>query len=377
MRLPTLRRSLDAPIRAWYSSQLWDEDCWGEIESEVRARAVQRARRYQLSLDDREDVTNEACLRVWQFLHAHAAERVQNFDGYINYLIENLCKGQIRRDKPVWTRLKGEIVETLRGRRGSAELALWKGAKEDVGGYAVWTGRDVQWTPRYAEYQRDMRSLRHHVSALGRPDRAKLPDLLGAIFGWLGTPLPVNELTSLVFDLRELQEVRNETTELLVEGAALGDDIETGFLQTVVLQQIAEAFRQLPRDECAAFVFHLQPEVAERLLMAVSHDGRPQGVLAFLAARLQIAPEALERALDDIPWRDLSIAEFLSIQQKTDRATQQDIINLRQRALRSMRRHVESAAEGAARRSKPSRLPNSGEGLRKQPNYLTKPRSCV
>jgi hypothetical protein len=351
MRFPALRRSLDALIRTWYAPYPVDEDRWGPIESEVRARAAHRAKRYQLSLDDREDMTSEVCLRLWQFLHTDAAGRVYNFDAYISHLIENLCKGQIRRDKPVWTRLKGEIMETLRGRRGATEFALWKNGKEDVGGCAVWIGRDVQWTPRYAQCQQDVRSLWHHVSAAGRPEQTKLPELLGALFDWLDTPLPVNELTSLVFELQGLQEVRSEPPQPGSEAAAATTDVETGFWQTALLRQVTEAFHQLPRHECAAFLFHLQPEVAERLLIAANPDGGAKGMMAFLAARLQMSPETLESALDEIPWKDLRIAELLCIRQETDRATQQDIINLRQRALRCMRRYVENAGTNTAARS--------------------------
>lgn len=87
-----------------------------------------------------------------------------------------------------------------------------------------------------------------------------LPELLKAIFDWLETPLPVNELTTLVFNLQGLQERRSEPPPPDLPDGGI---TSLGAVDEELLQAIAEAFRRLPRRECAAFLFHLQPEVVE------------------------------------------------------------------------------------------------------------------
>lgn len=71
---------------------------------------------------------------------------------FVWQVIDNACKRQIRRDKPVWTRLKGEIVEALRGKRGAVGFALWEFRDDEMGGYAVWKDESIRWTQRYIEF---------------------------------------------------------------------------------------------------------------------------------------------------------------------------------------------------------------------------------
>lgn len=324
------RRSLDAAIRAWCASGQADGDGWQEIETEVRARAHKRAKRYGFSPDDREDLSGEVILRLLRLLRLRGDESIRDFDKFTWRVIDNTCKRQIQRNKPVWTKLKGEIIETLRGKRGAVGFALWDG--DEMGGYEVWNAGGIRYTPRYVELQQDDRPLRRYLNGLGRPERMPLPALLKAVFDYLETPLAVNELTTLVFNLQGLQEIGGEPPMPLDEMSHSPVEEVDGDL----LQAIAAAFHRLPRDECAAFLFHLQPEVAERLLLN-GGDGTP----ASLAERLQMPLEELEQALDEIPWRDLGIAMFLDIQEKTDRKKQERVINLRQSALRHIRRYVE------------------------------------
>ncbi len=207
----SLRPSLDKLIRAWCESGQKDDDGCKKIADEVRARADKRAKRYGFSPEVHEDVAGEVMLGLLRLLRSRGVEHVRDFDKFAWRVIDNACKRQIRRDKPVWTKLKGEIVETLRGKRGAVGFALWEFGDDEMGGYENgWKGEGVRWTPRYVEFQQDDRPLRRYVDSVGRPERMPLPDLLKAIFNWLETPLPVNELATLVFHLQGLQERKSE-----------------------------------------------------------------------------------------------------------------------------------------------------------------------
>jgi len=245
MRLPFIRNELDQWIRRWLFSNRTDSRCWEQIEAVVYARARARARRYQFSPADGEDRIGEVFLHLLVLLEACDPASIRDFDAYIGCVIENVFKTHIRRSKPVWTLLKDEIVETLRGRRGATGFALWKGSPEALAGYAIWEGAHVRATSRYLQLQEDARPLREHVQAQGRPEAMELPALLAAVFNWLGTPLPVGELTSLVFDLRGLQERLYVPVDSLDRSSDPVADAAAALMTAELLQTIAAAFRQL------------------------------------------------------------------------------------------------------------------------------------
>lgn len=345
MRFPALRRSLNASIRIWWASQQQDIDSWKDVEVEVRTRAAKRASRYGLSPDDGEDAASEAFARLLRLLQCRGTAGIRDFDPYVNCIIDNLCKGQIRRDKPVWTRLKVDIVETLRGRRGARGFAIWsygsvgKPQREELAGYADWAGQPVSWNARYAELHTEMPALQGHLLSMGSPDEIPLPQLLSAIFNWVGTPLPVNDLTSLVFDLQRLQERECEpcSPDLVASPTIMMDE--------ELLRAIAHAFRMLAPNDATAFLFHQTPEVAERLLMRIHPHATAESATCFLAERFAMSPAELADALEAIPWDDLRIARLLNIRRGNNHKTQQAIINLRQRAIRRMRQWVEKGEE--------------------------------
>jgi hypothetical protein len=347
VRFPLFRRSLDAAIRAWNTTRSVDDERWLPVEAAIRNRVNARLRRYRLPAAESEDMTEEVCLLLLSVMQSPSADHIGNFDAYVNRLIENVCKAQIRREKPIWTHLKAEIVETLRGRRGATGFALWRGVREELAGYADWDGRNFEATDSYVAWQQDARDLRGYIESLGEAARKDVSKLLAALFNWFGTPLPVNQLTSVVFDLQGLQEIHREAPEAIQESIPSREEsVGEQVARSALMQGIAQAFGELPRPECAAFLFHLQPEVAERLLFCLSSDRDVETAITRLAATLQVDGKALNQILDDIPWRDLQIAAFLNLRRHTDHATQQEIINLRQRALRRMRRFLENVDLG-------------------------------
>lgn len=315
---------------------------WPELEARVRAVAESRSRRRGIPPDDAEDIAGDACLRLLQLVRAPSGATVANLDAYIRRIVDNLCTEHIRQEKPEWTRLKAAIVETLRGRRGVTGLALWRAESGAVGGYEAWCGRDVEWTARYTECQHDLRGLRRHIQKAAGHDDPRLPDLLAAILDWVATPVPVNVLTYLVFEVRGLEERQRERMEDAERIVPDHGGTEQCVLRRLLVRDIAPAFLRLPARECAAFLLHLEPEVAERLLTAARAAGADSPA-ACLAERIGITEADLETALDEIPWSDLRIAALLGIAAATPKACQQAVINLRQRALKCIRKSMEEA----------------------------------
>lgn len=339
MKGPSWRRRLDADIRKWLQSKQADDACWREIENAVRNRVRSRAHRYELTIEDAEDLGSEVLLRLLSVLRSGAEERIADFDAYVSRMIDNACKKVIQRDKPVWTLLKDQIVVILRSGRGQEGFAHWKHQHGELGGYIVWQGQGPRGTAHYLDFQQGDGQLRKHLWRLGDPEKMKLPQLLSLIFNWLGSPMRVNELTSLVFALKRCRETESVSFEDLAnEPFALDESVDSELVQA-----IADSYGKLPASESLAFILHLQPEVAEQLLMKGSPQGEDDAV-RVLAERAGVEFTQLQQALETIPWSDLRIAELLNIREASDHKTQMRIIHLRGRALRAIRRSVEGFA---------------------------------
>jgi hypothetical protein len=148
-------------------------------------------------------------------------------------------------------------------------------------------------------------------------------------------------MTSLCFDVLGRQELTDEPVDEAAEAVLVADGVEERLCRGLLLRRVAEAFAHLSRAECAAFLFHLQPDVAEQLILSLVPGSEESLALGRVAAGLRMCPSALEEALEEIPWSDLRIAAFLGLHRGSDRAMQMYIINRRQRAIRVMRRIVE------------------------------------
>jgi hypothetical protein len=342
------RTDVDARVRRWHACFGTPEDAtlWNEIEQAVRERVRSQNARFRFSSTDLEDIQQDVQVQLWPCLALETASRVRDYDAFVNAVVRNAFKRRIRQGKPIWSGLKDEVIEVLRGKRAAMGFAVWRCAGRELCGYDVWEGSDVRSTPGYLAMIEDARPLRRHVSRTLDPQRTALPELMKAVFDWLGTPVSVNELTTLLFDLRgeaERGSVPLASTHDLrspIEGP------EKSALRNAALAALAPAFAELPRDKAAAFFFHLPGPAAECLLLRL---GAYEQSAALVADKLGIASNALERAMDDeMPWRDLQIAEFLAIRRpegtdskKTDHALQQAVINLRQAAIRSIRQMME------------------------------------
>lgn len=339
-RMRLLRRSLDEPIRAASRSSTAPE--WEFVVSEIRHRVARRCRRYDLPAEEREEIEGDMLATLVETLRANGAETIRRFDPYVDVLIDNLCKGRIRQRHPVWTRLKDEIVEILRGRRTARGFALWRSQTGDLGGYASWEGRPLCWTERYLEMQRDLAGLQRHVQSIGNLHALSVARLLDAVFAWCGTPIPLPELASTLFKLRDLREIEWQEIDKAIEHLPSELNITADPALAEMADAMSVALFELPGAECAAFLLHQKPVLADRLLRGQETN------LHSLALSLHLSADELRPILEEIPWSDLQIAERLGISEVTAHRTQQRIINLRQRAIQRMQRSIETL-EGVSR----------------------------
>jgi hypothetical protein len=324
---------LDGLVRTWLASDRKCSHTWSSIEEEVRFRTIRRARRFGLPQESWDDLLGEVYLNMLRVLNSPRAMYVESFDAYVLSIIQNMCRREIIATTPVWSKLKADVVETLRGRRAARGFALWISGGVVLGGYAEWESQLSSKNPSYLLLQNESDQLRAYVYRLGAPEQMDLGELLSAIFNWLGRPFQINELTSLIFAFRGLKE---RQTEL---GIGDADTVVTESQEdySPLIQAIGAGFSSLPRSEAIALLFHLQAEAAERLVLYMSAGER-----VSLPLQLAIPEEELSRYLDGLPWRDLQIASLLQIEDVTNHRTQMHIVRLRQRAIQSIRRSMQT-----------------------------------
>src|SRR5262245_2144378 len=144
------------------------------------------------------DVTMKLVGRLRELRSQPAAKAINNFRGYVAVMAYHACDEFLRQKYPRRYSLKNQLRYLLTHRDG---LKLWESADGTLlGGYA---GCDS--------------SLLRHKSARPGPEvltgfaalnhaELSLPDLVSAIFNDCDAPLELDELVSLVADLRDIKD---------------------------------------------------------------------------------------------------------------------------------------------------------------------------
>jgi hypothetical protein len=322
----------DMAVRKWLADGRQNEMAWQPVESEIRKRAVLRARAHLFPPDDVDDVVSEAAVNMLLALNSPAAASIRSFDTYLGTVVENACRCAIRRCRPVWACLKSELMEYVRGRRGTGAISGWKQAGRTLVGLMEWSGQPIEWTPHYLLYRQDCAAVDAGLAGAGDLQAMPLDQLSEAVLHWMGTPIPVNELTSICCRARALREANPE--DFFQEDMG----VEERVLLVERAQSIARLFTELDRDRLAALLFHLDSDVAEKVLFHLGEQDR-----GLLLARLGVDEARLPETLGALPWRDLEISRFLGIQRDRDLACQMRVAKLRRQAIRAIQQGASEA----------------------------------
>jgi len=335
--------------------ELDGDSAWQALRQAVVARVAAHAHARMLSSDDLEDLAGEVLVRAAPALIG-TSHRIRHQAAFLNKLIANQYRQVLRKNGPVWTSVKDEIVDIARGRRGERGLALWYCDGADLVGLSKWQGTCIVPTNAYLDSLQTIRLGRAVRLRQGLSSHLDTTTLLKALLTYLGTPVPVTHAVSLIFELRRLREVRHVPLDhLLASRADPADssDIAHEVEALQVVEEIAAACELLDDDRLAVFVLHLEGETARCLMRAA----RPQ-LVSRLHALFAIAfPPNGEDALRRLPVPDTQIAALIGRPHLAQRDAQICTSNLRRSAQRRISRAILGTATGT-----------SGSGLQEASN---------
>jgi hypothetical protein len=273
------------------------------------------------------------------------AGHIADFRGYAAAVAFNACHRRLRLKYPARRRLKNRLRLLLTRHEG---FALWEeGGGELLCGLGAWRGRAAFPAPagRLEELRDDARVLTRAGLLRGDARQAELADLVASVFRWLGAPLRLDVLVSLVADLQEIHEsVRDvPARETRVVEEFVPDQRPSAADELQARQYLARLWTEivdLPPLQRAALLLNLRepdggPAVALLPLAGVAS-------LRQIADALGITREQLAELWNELPLEDARIAVRLNV-------TRQQVINLRKAARARLGRRLKSFEEGKGR----------------------------
>lgn len=276
-----------------------------------------------------DDLAGEAVLvlvRKLRELRTNASsEPIQNFPAYAATVASNVCYSYLRRRYPAWARLKNQVRYLA---THDPELAL-----RELGTgipFCVLT----EWNAK-----KPALSVATVVGAGIDAHIPSLRDLIKAIVRNAGRPVELNELISVIAELRGIRD-DGPTSATMISTEALGDRLadprpagspdELSFLRQVWVE-----VRQLPLRQRVALLLNLRDEAGRGVLALFPLTATAS--IRQIAEALEMPADELARMWNDLPIDDLKIAERLGI-------TRQQVINLRKAGRARLARRVADAA---------------------------------
>jgi RNA polymerase sigma factor (sigma-70 family) len=293
------------------------------------------------SFEDAEDIASGVILKLLKRLDdlkAHPNDKgIPNFRDYVAVAAYNGCHEYLRQKHPERARLKNKLRYILTRQQG---LALWEGKnKEWLCGLAVW--RDEK---RVGVLSSRVRSLCSDGQAPNSFNRSQLTlsqnivGLVTAVFQLSGGPLPLDDLVSLVAELRGVKDLppwtdaaNGDAEDRLERLPSAEVDPATKVEQRMQLARLWEEIGALPLPQRRALLLGLK-DAGGRCLTILLADIRIAS-LTQISEALSMPAERLAELWNKIPLDDMSIAAHLGI-------TREQVIHQRQSARRRLARRM-------------------------------------
>src|SRR5262249_52359730 len=142
-----------------------------------------------------------------------------------------------------------------------------------LGGFRRWYGQGKRITPHYVAFQENTAHFVREAFRENEPEHLPLPELLAHLFGWLGTPLEVDELTTGVGKLRRMEETSPISIEELTERGYGVFAQDTALTEADIASRVVAALHcEELRTRFWAEILELRPQQRHALLLALSSD---------------------------------------------------------------------------------------------------------
>ncbi len=280
------------------------------------------------------DVTLKLVGRLRELRSDPSAKAIKNFRGYVAVAAYHACDEYLRRKYPKRHSLKNQLRYVLTHRQG---FAVW-GNEEGVlfCGFAEWKNQKHSKEPAKLRESLDEQAL----LAGSTSPKLSLPDLLSVIFDRNGGPFELDDLVSLVAELRQIKDAPAPFISIDDANAAYSDQVRSEGRLDAKMDQRSQ-LKKLWEEICA-----LPPRQRVALLLSL-RDTNGRGVLTLfpligiasirqIAETLAMSMEKLATLWNQLPIEDAIIAGFLGI-------TRQQVINLRKCARARLSRKIGSA----------------------------------
>lgn len=300
----------------------------GEEVAALRQVVCQRLKLHGIDADDLDDL----CGQVISRLLLASGGPSEDARGYAVAAADRVYVDHLRQTRPNWTRLKRKLIYLLSERAGGDLFTRWKLGPQMLCGLVAWRGRPFRPTSAYNRFQ----SAGFRRDALDGRDPAvvPLPEIIAALFAYIGTPLTEDDLTNRVAALLSVTDsppVRLQSIESeALHGAATALTVQDAAIEAMTTEQRCDALWPeiiaLPRPQRAAL---LLPLTCDDLLLLAGSAGA-------IGSALEIAGSELLSVWKAVPMTDRDIAERLTL--RTDQVS-----NLRKCARERLHRRLARA----------------------------------
>jgi len=280
-----------------------------------------------------EDVYGEILLqlvaRLREFKTDPGEKAIRNFSNYVAVITYNGCNEFLRQKYPQRHSLRNKLRYILNHQKG----------------FALWQREDRQWLCGFAGSPSKpvstgdacgrLRLLRDNPDELEQAglssdsiQRMNLADLLAAIFDYAGGPVELDDLVSLVADLRGIKGQREqlsvheegETADQFEQLPSPGANVATEVERRIYLQRLWAEICQLPLRQRVALLLNLTDAEGRDLIALLPLTGT--ATIRQIAEAVALPAEEFAALWNDLPLDDAAIAGRLGIKR-------QQVINLR------------------------------------------------
>jgi RNA polymerase sigma factor (sigma-70 family) len=288
---------------------------------------------------DAEDLYQEALTRVVHVLkqlHATSSTDIEDFERYVSRVASNICIDFLRDKSPARTRLKDSLRDLFRRHR---ELVSWEYEGEILCGFANW--RNTRKSTFSDQELRDVETKLETFQAVRFADEdvrlAPLSQILTELFDWIGGPIQIDVLVTMV---AYLLAVKDQHIESLDDPTRQWDtyfpaDTQTGESHVEaneLLSRLWHAVRQLPAEQRDAFVFGFEDQAGQdffTILLAAATVTWNE-----LAHGMGRSVEEIARLRMSMPMDGVSAANELG-------ASRENVWKWRYRAIRTLKAELE------------------------------------
>ncbi len=252
---------------------------------------------------------------------------IDNLEAYVKTVTTNAANQYIRRRNPNRSRLKNQLRYLLSHDRR----------------FSLWQSDDGAWYCGKNEYRNNINDpmslapdeLRAKLEGVGIfPERAALVDLVLGVFGHREGIFNFSDLVGMIYELRRLTEPVSIDDEFLAERRSTRpeNDVLNRLEQSAYISNLWREIANLPVRHRAALLLNLRDQNGDGMLTVFPMTRA--ATISQIAETLEFPLDEFVRIWNELPWDDLTIAEYLGL-------TRQQVINLRQSARASLRKRLE------------------------------------